>query len=100
MEFKLSTEARHAQRMQFEEQKKAREAELLAIRLDAERMRQEEEEKEIQRMRQEAVHKANPIKRYKPVEMQHKSLSVTIPVTPKFATNSRVRPSDNISYEK
>lgn len=96
--FKLYTEARHAQRVQFEEQKKAREAELLVMRLEAEKLCQEEEDREIQRQRQEAVHKANPIKHYKPVEIQHKSLSVTIPLEPKFATKSRVRTNDN--YEK
>lgn len=98
--FELSTEARSAQRTQFEEQKKAREAELMSMRLEAERLKQDEEEREIQRLRQEAVHKANPIKHYKPVQMQHGSQSVTIPVTPKFATKSRVRTNESINCDE
>ncbi|GAB1607323.1 targeting protein for Xklp2-like isoform X1 [Argonauta hians] len=96
-EFKLNTELRKSQREQYFEQKKAHDMEMQAIQLRQEQMRKEEEEKEIQRLRADAVHKAKPIRRYKAVDIQHNVLPITIPVTPKFCYKTRARKmsSDN-----
>lgn len=50
-----------------------------------------EEAAEIARLRQEAVHKANPAPKFKPVSMQLPHHPVTIPKSPRFATESRLR---------
>ncbi|XP_014781109.1 targeting protein for Xklp2 isoform X2 [Octopus bimaculoides] len=91
VEFKLNTEMRQAQRQQYFDQKKAHEMELQALQIEQEQLRREEEEKEIQRLRAEAVHKAMPIRHYKAVEIQRNLLPPTIPQTPKFCYKSRVR---------
>ena len=50
-----------------------------------------EEAAEVTRLRQEAVHKANPVPKFKPVTLQLPHHPVTIPKSPRFATESRLR---------
>ena len=50
-----------------------------------------EEDKEVAEMRRKTVHKAQPIKNFKPVEIAHSKKSVTVPVSPKFHTSTRLR---------
>lgn len=54
-------------------------------------MEEEEERREIQRLRKETVHKAQPIRNYKPVEITICSKPPTEPVSPKFKTDERLR---------
>lgn len=82
---------RQVQRQRYLEQKKAHEMEVQALKLEQEQLKKEAEEKEVLRLRAEAVPKAKPIRYYKPVEIQHNLLPTTIPQTPKFCYKSRVR---------
>ncbi len=47
--------------------------------------RQAELEEEIRRQRAEAVHKAQPVRHYKPVEVQKSERPLTAPVSPKMS---------------
>lgn len=51
----------------------------------------EEEKAAISQMRQEMVHRANPIRHYKAVEIQVCTKPVTQPLTPKLSTARRLR---------
>ena len=53
-----------------------------------ERRRQEEEE-QVRQQRSEAIHKAQPIKKYAPIEIHGSSKPITVPVSPKFSKLSR-----------
>lgn len=78
-------------REDFEMHKKAKEAEHEAVKRRIEREKEEEEERAIAKLRAEMVHKSNPIKKYKNVEVQPSDKPVTYPMTPKFETDRRLR---------
>jgi hypothetical protein len=60
-------------------------------RLQLEEKRRHEEELELQRLRREAVHKAKPIRHFKPIEIQPSAKPLTAPHSPKFSTLSKER---------
>uniref|UniRef100_A0A3P8UWB9 TPX2 microtubule nucleation factor n=1 Tax=Cynoglossus semilaevis TaxID=244447 RepID=A0A3P8UWB9_CYNSE len=82
--FELSTERRAKERQEFE--RMAREKEALRARMEEEQRREEEqqEKEEITRLRQEQVHKAQPIRHYKPVALKKSELPLTVPHSPNF----------------
>jgi len=51
-------------------------------RLQKTRQQKEEEDKEVRKLRAATVHKANPIRHYKPVAVIHSTKSSTIPKSP------------------
>ena len=65
--------------------RKNKEAELDAARRQHEERRQYEEELEVQRLRREAVHKAQPVRHYMPIDIQPCNKPVTQPMSPKFS---------------
>ncbi|KAK3608033.1 hypothetical protein CHS0354_031019 [Potamilus streckersoni] len=91
----LSTVKRAMQREAFDMHRKAQEAELEAAKRQREMEKEEEEREAIEKLRQEAVHKANPIKRYKPVDVKRSSKPCTVPLSPKFKTDERLQLSRN-----
>ncbi|KAL3860699.1 hypothetical protein ACJMK2_010790 [Sinanodonta woodiana] len=93
----LSTVKRAMQREAFDMHRKAQEAELEAAKRHREKEKEEEEREAIEKFRQEAVHKANPIKRYKPVEVKRSSKPCTVPLSPKFKTDERLQSSRNLN---
>ena len=64
--------------------RKHKEAELDAARRQMEERRRYDEDLEIQRMRREAVHKAQPVRHYNTIDIQRCEKPVTIPVSPQF----------------
>jgi targeting protein for Xklp2 len=64
--------------------RKYKEGELDAARRQMEERRRHEEDLEIQRMRREAVHKAQPVRHFNPIDIQKCDKPVTVPVTPQF----------------
>lgn len=90
-EFSLNTERRAVVREDFEMHKKAKEAEFEAVKRRIEKEKEEEEERAIAKLRAEMVHKSNPVKKYKNVEVQPSDKPVTHPMTPKFETDRRLR---------
>ncbi|KAI1890290.1 hypothetical protein AGOR_G00152220 [Albula goreensis] len=87
--FQLNTERRAKERQEFD--RALCEKEALRARLEEEerREREEQEKEELARLRQEAVHKAQPIRRYKPVELKKSELSLTVPQSPNFSDRFR-----------
>lgn len=50
-----------------------------------------EEEQEVQKMRKNAVHKAQPVRHYKPIEIKQGLLLPTVAAAPNFLTERRIR---------
>ncbi|XP_059683171.1 targeting protein for Xklp2 isoform X1 [Gavia stellata] len=87
--FELATEKRAKERQEFEK----RLADIEAIRerhQEQVRQRQEEREKEeVAKLRQELVHKANPIRKYRSVEVKPSDQPLTMPKSPNFSDRFR-----------
>ncbi len=93
--FELNSERRARDREQFEMSKRNREAEMESYKMQlADRKRQEEEE-DIRRMRREAVHKAQPVKHYKPVHILPSDKPLTEPQSPHFSQLKSTLRKDN-----
>ncbi|NXT45061.1 TPX2B protein, partial [Pelecanoides urinatrix] len=87
--FELATEKRAKERQEFEK----RLASIEAIRerhQEQVRQRQEAREKEeVAKLRQEMVHKANPIRKYRSVEVKPSDQPLTMPKSPNFSDRFR-----------
>ncbi|NWS70978.1 TPX2B protein, partial [Crotophaga sulcirostris] len=83
--FELATEKRAKERQEFEK----RLADIEAVKKrhqEQVRQQQEEQEKEeVAKLRQELVHKANPIRKYRSVEVKPSDQPLTTPKTPNFS---------------
>ncbi|KAF8795144.1 Targeting protein for Xklp2 like protein [Argiope bruennichi] len=90
-EFHLHTEKRASERHRLEEIKKAEEREKERILQEQKRIQEEQERMELMKLRQELVHKANPIPEYKPVEIKPSDKPLTIPISPEFETDKRLK---------
>ncbi|XP_056096039.1 targeting protein for Xklp2 isoform X1 [Rhinichthys klamathensis goyatoka] len=88
--FHLATERRAMERLEYE--KEMSEKESLKARMEEERSREreEQEKEEIARLRQEQVRKAQPIRRYKPIELKKSDVSLTVPQSPNFSDRFRM----------
>ncbi|XP_033922797.1 targeting protein for Xklp2 isoform X2 [Melopsittacus undulatus] len=87
--FELATEKRAKKRQEFEKYLADKEA--IKERLQ-ERMKQEQEEREkeeIAKLRQEMVHKANPIRKYRSLEVKSSDQPLTTPKSPNFSDRFR-----------
>lgn len=88
--FELATERRAREWQEYEQL--ASEKEALRVRMEAEQ-RQEEEQREkekITRLRKEQVHKAQPIRHYKPVAVKKSDIPLTVPESPNFSDRFRL----------
>ncbi|NXQ79113.1 TPX2B protein, partial [Nyctibius grandis] len=87
--FELATEKRAKERQEFEK----RLADIEARReRHQEQVRQEQEEREkeeVAKLRQEMVHKANPIRKYRSVEVKPSDQPLTMPKSPNFSDRFR-----------
>ncbi|KAK0150130.1 Targeting protein for Xklp2-B [Merluccius polli] len=83
--FQLSTERRAKERQEFESA--AMEKETLRARMeeDQRRLDEERDKEEVAKMRHEQVHKAQPIRKYKPVELKKSDIALTVPQSPNFS---------------
>ncbi|XP_064610815.1 targeting protein for Xklp2-A-like [Liolophura sinensis] len=90
-EFRLNTELRAKARENYEQCKKDRQMYMDACQREQEMRRMDEEKAAISQMRQEMVHRANPIRHYKAVEIQACTKPITQPLTPKLCTARRLR---------
>uniref|UniRef100_A0A3Q3X5K1 Uncharacterized protein n=1 Tax=Mola mola TaxID=94237 RepID=A0A3Q3X5K1_MOLML len=88
--FQLSTERRALERQEFE--RLASEKETLRTLMEEEQRREEEqkEKEEITKMRQEQVHKAQPVRHYKPVALKKSVVPLTVPQSPNFSDRFRL----------
>ncbi|XP_054904698.1 targeting protein for Xklp2 [Poeciliopsis prolifica] len=87
--FQLATERRAQEWQEYE--RLIGEKEMLRARMEAEQRLEEEqrEREEIARLRQEQVHKAQPIRHYKPVTVKKSDAVLTIPESPNFSKRFR-----------
>ncbi|XP_050763137.1 targeting protein for Xklp2 isoform X4 [Gymnogyps californianus] len=87
--FELATEKRAKERQEFEKRLAGREA-IRERHQEQVRQRQEEREKEeVAKLRQEMVHKANPIRKYRSVEVKPSDQPLTMPKSPNFSDRFR-----------
>ncbi|XP_065547794.1 targeting protein for Xklp2 isoform X3 [Lathamus discolor] len=87
--FELATEKRAKERQEFEKYLADKEA--VKERLQ-ERVKQEQEEcekEEVAKLRQEMVHKANPIRKYRSLEVKSSERPLTTPKSPNFSDRFR-----------
>jgi len=92
MNIQLHTDRRALQRQQFEQKKAEKEEEIAGLKQMMEMKKKEEEEAEIAKMRKDAVHKAQPMPKFKSVPLNLKvssSKPVTNPQSPKFTKLTR-----------
>ncbi|XP_053309616.1 targeting protein for Xklp2 [Spea bombifrons] len=83
--FELATEKRAKERQEFERRLADMEAKKSLLE-EEELQRQEEQEKEeVNRLRHELVHKAQPIRKYKAVEVKASDIPLTVPQSPNFS---------------
>ncbi|XP_018897899.1 uncharacterized protein [Bemisia tabaci] len=85
-DFELKTERRAREREQFEITMKEREAQMEMALREREAERKRQEEREIAMMRQQAVHKAQPVPKVKPPQIKPSMKPLTNPVSPKFSS--------------
>lgn len=89
--FVLSTEQRSQQRAIYDKEKKERDqkkAEEMAVK----QMEEEEvQRKQMAEYRRSLQHRAQPIKHYKPVEVNYGDKPLTTPLTPTLITSQRRR---------
>ncbi|NXG01448.1 TPX2 protein, partial [Sakesphorus luctuosus] len=87
--FELATERRAKERQEYE--KRLADAEAIRERHQEQiRQQQEEREKEeVAKLRQEMVHKANPIRKYRSVEVKPSDQPLTMPKSPNFSDRFR-----------
>ncbi|XP_071966866.1 targeting protein for Xklp2 isoform X2 [Engystomops pustulosus] len=88
--FELATERRAKERQEFE--RRLAEMEALKSLMEEEELRkQEEQEKEeIERLRHELVHKAQPVRKFKPVEIKASDVPLTVPKSPNFSDRFQI----------
>ncbi|XP_064023779.1 targeting protein for Xklp2 isoform X3 [Pogoniulus pusillus] len=83
--FELATEKRAKERQEFEKRLADKEA-MKERHLEYLRQQQEEREKEeVAKLRQELVHKANPVRRYQSLEVKPSEQPLTMPKSPNFS---------------
>jgi len=90
-EFELKTAKRVVQREAYETVLKQRQDEIDNARRQEELAKAAEEKAEVERLRREAVHHAEPIKHYKSVLIRRSERPLTRPMTPEFKTDTRLR---------
>ncbi|XP_063003519.1 targeting protein for Xklp2 [Elgaria multicarinata webbii] len=83
--FELATERRARERREFENRLAELEAEKVRLE-EATRLAEEERARaELATLREELVHKANPIRKYSNVELKPSEQSLTVPKSPNFS---------------
>ncbi|XP_029975679.1 targeting protein for Xklp2 [Salarias fasciatus] len=88
--FELATERRARDWEELEQQADLKEV-LKAQQEAARRLEEEQKEREeIARLRQEQVHKAQPIRHYRPVSVKKSEIPLTIPESPNFSDRFRL----------
>ena len=88
--FKLATQRRALERQEFDKVLSEKEA-LRACMEERQHQEQQKQEKDmVAKMRHEQVHKACPVRHYKPVVLKKSELPVTVPQSPNFSDRFRL----------
>ncbi|XP_069607111.1 targeting protein for Xklp2 isoform X2 [Ranitomeya imitator] len=83
--FELATERRARERQEFEKHLAEKETEKCLMEEEERRLQEEREKEELNRLRHELVHKAQPVKKFKHVDVKTSDVPLTVPKTPKFS---------------
>lgn len=89
----LNTDKRAESRLEWEMWKHERETDALMERCVREKQRKAAEAAEMARARAEAVHKAQPVRHYRSIDLLPSSQPLTIPESPKFSERLRSKTS-------
>lgn len=88
--FELATERRARERREFEQLVSDKETLRMHMEEQWRQEKEKQEEEEISRLRQEQVHKAQPIRHYKTVEVKKSEVILTVPKSPNFSDRFRL----------
>ncbi|XP_058034462.1 targeting protein for Xklp2 isoform X2 [Ahaetulla prasina] len=83
--FELATERRARERQEFERRLAELEAEKARLQEAARRVEEERAKEEMAKLREDLVHKANPIRKYSSVEVKPSDHPLTVPRSPNFS---------------
>ncbi|XP_061486811.1 targeting protein for Xklp2 isoform X2 [Rhineura floridana] len=83
--FELATERRARERQEFEKRLAELEAEKARLQEAARHVEEERERAELAKLREDLVHKANPIRKYQNVEVKPSDQPLTVPKSPSFS---------------
>ncbi|KAM3921534.1 targeting protein for Xklp2 [Leptodactylus fuscus] len=83
--FELATERRAKERQEFEKRLAEMETQKCLMEEEERRKQEEQEKEEINRLRHELVHKAQPIRKFKQVDVKTSDVPLTVPKSPKFS---------------
>ncbi|KAM4031832.1 targeting protein for Xklp2 isoform 2-T4 [Anomaloglossus baeobatrachus] len=83
--FELATERRARERQEFEKRLADMVAQKSIIEEEERRQQEEQEKEELNRLRHELVHKAQPIKKFKQFDIKASDVTLTVPNAPKFS---------------
>ncbi|XP_044129063.1 targeting protein for Xklp2 isoform X1 [Bufo gargarizans] len=83
--FELATEKRAKERQEFEKLLAEKEAQKSLMEEEQRRQQEEQEREEINRLRHELVHKAQPVRKFKQVDVKTSDIPLTVPKSPKFS---------------
>lgn len=89
----LNTDRRAESRLEWEKWKHEKETEAVLERCAREKQRRDDDAAEVARARAAAVHKAQPVRRYCPVDVHPSSQILTMPESPKFSERLRSKTS-------
>jgi len=89
----LNTDRRALSRLEWEKWKHEKETDAMMERCVREKQRRAAEAAEIARARADAVHKAQPVHHYRPVEIHASSQLLTMPQSPNFSERLRSKTS-------
>ncbi|XP_010213780.1 PREDICTED: targeting protein for Xklp2 [Tinamus guttatus] len=87
--FELATEKRAKERQEFEKRLADLEAKRGKLQEEVRQRNEEREKEEVAKLRQELVHKANPIRKYRNVEVKPSEQPLTMPKSPNFSDRFR-----------
>ncbi|XP_063260523.1 targeting protein for Xklp2 isoform X1 [Prinia subflava] len=87
--FELATERRAKERQEFEKRLADAEAQRERYEEQIRQLQEEREKEEVAKLRQEMVHKANPIRKYRSVEVKPSDQPLTMPKSPNFSDRFR-----------
>ncbi|GFR27428.1 targeting protein for Xklp2-B [Trichonephila clavata] len=90
-EFHLFTDKRASERLRLKQIKDTEEREKEKALQIQKALEEEHERLELKKLRAEIVHKANPVRQFKPVEIKPSSMPLTQPISPEFQTEKRLR---------
>ncbi|XP_069740839.1 targeting protein for Xklp2 isoform X2 [Narcine bancroftii] len=88
--YELATEKRAKERKDFEKRITEKEATREKLEQEKKKETEERERDETARLRQELVHRANPVRHYKKVDIKHSDQPLTVPHTPHFSERFRL----------